>query len=107
MKLSMAAALGAALWAAALVAVAAEYEVPQKNKQFTVRSLKIKTGDTVSFPNQDVFFHNVFSLSQPKTFDLGSYPKGDTRKVVFDKAGKVEVECAVHPHMRMMIDVQE
>ena len=90
-----------------LSASAAEFEVAQKNKAFTVKSLKIKKGDTVSFPNQDPFFHNVFSLSPTKTFDLGSYAKGETKKIVFDKAGKVEVECAIHPNMQMIIEVTE
>lgn len=91
---------------ASLPAVAAEFEVPQKNKAFTVKSLKIKAGDTVSFPNQDPFFHNVFSLSPAKTFDLGSYPKGETKKVTFEKPGKIDVECAIHPNMQMTINVE-
>lgn len=90
----------------ASTANAAEFEVGQVNKAFTVKTLKIKVGDTVSFPNQDPFFHNVFSLSPTKTFDLGSYPKGETKKLTFDKPGKVEVECAIHPNMQMIIEVQ-
>jgi len=86
--------------------MASEHEIAQKNKTFSAKELKIKRGDTVSFPNHDPFFHNVFSLSPSKTFDLGSYPKGETRKVTFDKPGKVEVECAIHPHMFLTIDVE-
>ncbi len=78
----------------------------QQNKRFTVKHLKIKVGDTVQFINEDPFFHNVFSLSDAKTFDLGSYPKGQSKSVTFDKAGRVEVECAIHPTMRMVIDVE-
>ena len=85
---------------------AAEYEVGQKNKSFTVKNLKIKVGDTVSFPNHDPFFHNVFSLSAEKTFDLGSYKKGETKKLIFEKPGKIEVECAIHPKMRMIIEAE-
>jgi len=97
------------LTAAALVAgtaSAGEHEVAQKDKRFTVEKLEIKSGDVVSFPNQDSVFHNVFSLSPAKTFDLGSYPKGETKKVTFDKPGSVEVECAIHPTMKMTIDVK-
>ena len=89
-----------------VAAQAAENEVSQKNKTFSVKQLKIKKGDTVSFPNHDPFFHNVFSLSPARTFDLGSYPSGETRKVTFDKPGTVEVECAIHPHMHMSIIVE-
>ena len=85
---------------------AAEKEVSQQNKTFSTKEMKIKKGDTVSFPNHDPFFHNVFSLSPTKTFDLGSYPSGETRKVTFDKPGTVEVECAIHPHMHMTITVE-
>lgn len=87
-------------------ATAAEFEVGQKNKQFTQETLTIKVGDKVKFTNEDPFFHNVFSLSPVKTFDLGSYPKGENREVAFDKPGKVEVECAIHPNMRMTIEVK-
>ncbi len=85
---------------------AREYEVAQKNKAFSVKALDIHVGDTVSFPNQDPFFHNVFSLSEAKSFDLGSYKKGETKKIVFDKPGKVEVECAIHPKMHMVINIK-
>ncbi len=89
------------------VAYAAVFEVGQKDKQFTKKTLNIKVGDTVSFKNEDPFFHNVFSLSETKTFDLGSYPKGQSKSVTFDKPGKVEVECAIHPNMHMTINVEK
>jgi len=85
---------------------ASEFEVGQKNKSFTTDELTIKAGDTVSFPNQDPFFHNVFSLSEIKSFDLGSYKQGDTKKIVFYKPGTVDVECAIHPKMYMKITVK-
>jgi len=95
-----------AILTASVAVQAAESEVSQKNKSFSVKQLKIKKGDTVSFPNHDPFFHNVFSLSPAKTFDLGSYPSGETRKVTFDRPGTVDVECAIHPHMHMSIIVE-
>lgn len=88
------------------LAYAESYEVGQKDKAFTVKELKIKVGDTVKFTNNDPFFHNVFSLSDAKLFDLGSYPKGESREVVFDQPGQVEVECAIHPSMQMKIHVE-
>ena len=84
---------------------AAEYTVGQKNKEFTENKLEIKVGDTVRFTNEDSFFHNVFSLSEVKTFDLGSYPKGESKTVTFDKEGIIEVECAIHPNMHMAVEV--
>ncbi|WP_440903705.1 plastocyanin/azurin family copper-binding protein [Catenovulum sp. SX2] len=86
---------------------AAEHEVGQKNKEFTVEKITIKKGDTVKFVNLDPFFHNVFSLSDAKLFDLGSFPQNDSRDVVFEEAGTVDVECAIHPNMQMVIEVQE
>ncbi|ALE38048.1 methylamine utilization protein [Leptospira interrogans] len=82
---------------------AAEHEVGQKNKGFTVESLKIKVGDVVSFPNYDTFYHNVYSLSPAKIFD---YSQGKTQKVKFEKSGKITVQCAIHPEMKMTIEVQ-
>ena len=85
---------------------AENYEVGQLNKSFTKSVLTIKVGDTVSFKNKDSFFHNVYSLSDTQFFDLGSYPKGESRDVTFETAGKVEVECAIHPTMKMVINVK-
>jgi plastocyanin len=86
-------------------AQAPEQTIGQKNKAFTVQKLKVKVGDSVGFRNDDPFFHNIFSLSPAQSFDLGSYPQGQTRKVTFNKEGKIDVECAIHPEMRMVIEV--
>jgi plastocyanin len=87
------------------------YVVEQKGKEFVykgikVLTLKIKAGDLVEFKNGDSYFHNVFSLSDVMTFDLGSYPLGQSKSVKFDKPGKIEIECAIHPQMRMIIEVK-
>lgn len=87
------------------LAGAAEQVVAQKNKAFSVKKLKLKVGDSVKFVNEDGFAHNVFSLSAAKGFDTGSFGSGQARSVTFDKAGLVEVECAVHPDMRLDIEV--
>lgn len=86
---------------------AGDYKVIQKDKTFKPVTMKIKVGDAVDFVNEDDFFHNVFSLSDTKSFDLGSYPKGQGRKVIFDKPGVVEVECSIHPEMQMKIEVTQ
>ena len=85
---------------------AAEYEVVQENKSFSRSTLNVKVGDTVHFPNQDSTHHNVFSLSEAATFDLGSYGKGESESYTFEEAGEVEVECAIHPGMRMTVVVE-
>ena len=84
-----------------------EHTVNQKNKEFLPGDLTVKVGDTVNFVNEDDFFHNVYSLSDARVFDLGSYPRGEGRKVKFDQPGEVLVECAIHDTMKMKIKVQE
>ena len=80
--------------------------VSQINKKFSIESLTVNVGDTVEFKNEDSFFHNVFSLSDAQMFDLGSYPKGESKSVTFEEAGTIEVECAIHPSMQMVITVK-
>jgi hypothetical protein len=63
----------------------------------------VPVGSTVSFPNSDPIFHNVFSLSRVRKFDLGFYPEGQTRLVKFDKPGVVQVYCHLHPDMNAAI----
>lgn len=92
---------------AALPAHAGEHVVNQKNKQFSVRKLTVQVGDTVKFVNDDPFAHNVFSLSDTKSFDLGSWGQGAVKSVVMDKPGMVDVECAVHPDMKLSVEVKK
>ncbi len=96
----------AALLAGQAARAAEEHVVSQKNKSFSVKKLSVKAGDSVKFVNEDNFAHNVFSLSAAKSFDLGSFGNGGSKTIVFDKAGKIEVECAVHPDMRLDIEVK-
>src|SRR5215472_5083106 len=71
----------------------------QKDRRFVEDLLVIPVRSTVSFPNSDPIFHNVFSLSKAKSFDLGNYPKGQTRTVTFSSPGIVAVYCRLHPNM--------
>ncbi len=103
---AMRASIALPLLCLTLSAHAAEVVVTQKNKSFSTKKLKIKVGDTIKFSNEDSFAHNVFSLSPAKGFDTGSFGNGQVRPVTFDKPGKVEVECAIHPDMRMDVEVE-
>jgi len=107
--------LPGALFVTALLAAgsaqAGEIIVDQHNKTFVVdgnkvEAITISVGDTVRFRNDDPFFHNIFSLSDLKTFDLGSFPKGQSKTITFEKAGMVEVECAIHPEMYMEVTIK-
>ena len=75
----------------------------QKGLQFHPQVLPILVGTTVDFPNRDNLFHNVFSYSSPKEFDLGRYPMNDSRAVTFDRPGVVRVYCDIHSHMSATI----
>ncbi len=77
----------------------------QKDRRFFPDTLVVPVGSTVSFPNLDPIFHNVFSLSQAKAFDLGNYAKDHTRTVTFPKPGIVFVNCRLHPNMAAVIVV--
>ncbi len=77
----------------------------QINRRFEPDIVVISAGSSVTFPNMDPIFHNVFSLSKPKSFDLGNYPKGDTRTVAFSKPGIVYVNCRLHPNMAGVVVV--
>ena len=77
----------------------AEITISQKNRVFTPRVLPITVGTSVRFPNDDTIYHNVFSLSETKPFDLGIYPTGGLEVVTFDRPGLVKVFCNLHPNM--------
>jgi len=77
----------------------------QKDRRFVPELLVVPVGSTVSFPNLDPIFHNVFSLSKPKSFDLGNYPRNQTRVVTFLKPGVEFVNCHLHSNMSAAIVV--
>jgi plastocyanin len=83
----------------------AETKMVQKDLTFVPALLPVQTGTRVAFPNLDDTYHNIFSFSPAKRFDLGRY-RPDERpipSVVFDTAGLVTVRCDIHEHMRALI----
>jgi plastocyanin len=80
-------------------------QVVQLGETFIPHVLPVVKGSTVEFPNQDPIFHNVFSLSGTKSFDLGRYPKGDSRSVTFDQPGIIPVFCHLHSDMSAIVMV--
>src|SRR5579871_4363304 len=80
-------------------------DLNQQDRGFTPDLIVVPVGSTVSFPNLDPIFHNVFSLSKVKAFDLGNYPKDNTRTVTFTKPGIVVVGCHLHANMSAVIVV--
>jgi plastocyanin len=79
----------------------------QRGMRFEPELIVVPAGSTVQFPNSDPIFHNVFSLSRARPFDLGFYPQGKSRSVKFDKAGIVQVYCHIHANMYAAIVVTE
>ena len=75
----------------------------QKNAVFEPHVLAIAAGTTVKWPNEDDIYHNVFSMSDAKEFNLGLYHQEKTPLVTFDKPGRVDVFCAIHSQMYCII----
>jgi plastocyanin len=84
---------------------ATKAEMRQQGEAFVPRVLAVSRGSVVEFPNGDPIYHNVFSLSRAATFDLGRFPRGETRTVKFDKPGLVKVFCQIHSHMNATVIV--
>ena len=75
----------------------------QRDERFVPHILAIVAGTTVDFPNNDHTYHNVFSLSKTKSFDLGRYAAGRSKSIRFDRPGIVRVFCDIHSHMSAYI----
>ena len=84
-----------------------KFIMDQRNLEFVPHVLPVLIGATVDFPNNDKVDHNVFSMSRTKKFNLGSYPAGESKSVVFDKPGIVELRCDVHAEMAAYILVMK
>ena len=97
--------LAAAFLSGTVVAFAAEKTVTQKGKVFSETEIAIKVGDTITFVNDDNVFHNVLSTHSENKFNLGSLKPGSSTPVTFKAAGDVQILCAMHPSMKMLVKV--
>jgi plastocyanin len=79
--------------------------VEQRGREFLPNLVAISVGSTISFPNFDNVFHNVFSTSAPAAFDLGLYKAGEARELTFTKEGIVRLGCNLHANMSAYIAV--
>ena len=82
-----------------------EHEIRQIDKKFLPAINVVMKGTQVAFPNEDDFFHNVFSYSKAKRFDLGRYGKGGSKGVRFDEPGLIKIFCDIHSNMSAFIYV--
>ncbi|HET9707271.1 MAG TPA: hypothetical protein VFP39_03105 [Gemmatimonadales bacterium] len=83
----------------------ARFEITISDKTFSPHVLVVPMGTTVAFPNHDPFDHNVFSVSDSNSFDLGLYGRGEGKATVFRSPGLVRVFCNVHPRMVALVQV--
>ncbi len=77
--------------------------ITQRNKRFLPHVAVVEAGGQVDFPNEDPFFHNVFSIFNGKRFDLGLYPSGESRPVTFSRPGISYIFCNIHPQMSAVV----
>lgn len=84
-----------------------KFVMAQENKELRPHVIAVMAGSTVEFANFDPVFHNIYSLSNTQSFDLGLFPKGESREQLFEKPGIVDVYCSVHPLMKGIIFVME
>jgi plastocyanin len=103
MKLPLVAAI--ALLACSVAARAESLTVFQEGKKFSEAEIAIKKGDSVTFSNKDPYTHNVFSATPGMAFDLRTQRHGESSDVKFDNVGEADVQCAVHPQMKMKVKV--
>jgi plastocyanin len=80
-------------------------EIVQRNETFLPRVVAVPVGSVVAFPNADPIYHNVFSLSRAKAFNLGRYPRGHSKEERFDTPGVIRVFCDIHSHMSATVTV--
>jgi plastocyanin len=103
--------MAALITIAALLGAADAYAegvtVYQEDKKFSDAEVTIKSGQSVVFANKDPITHNVYSKTPGMSFDLKTQKSGESSEVKFDHAGESEVQCAIHPQMKMKIKVTE
>jgi plastocyanin len=89
----------------ALPLLAADHVVNQQDRHFSQTEITIKVGDTISFKNDDEVTHNVFSTTPGMEFDLHRQAPGASSTIPFGKVGDAEVDCSIHPRMKLLVHV--
>ncbi len=84
----------------------AQFNISQKKRRFDPKLLNAKTGDTVLFVNDDRYAHTLYSKTPGFEFNVRKQMPGDEDTIKLDKRGKFEVRCAIHPRMKMTINVE-
>jgi plastocyanin len=90
----------------AIPLLAANHEISQQDRHFSQTEITIKIGDTISFKNDDEVTHNVFSTTPGMEFDLHRQAPGASSTIPFNKAGDAEVDCSIHPRMKLLVHVK-
>jgi plastocyanin len=93
--------------AASCAAITGTKSVFQKGRAFSEELVVVNKGDTITFVNDDTVPHNIYSASRGNAFDLGSQTPGMATDVTFTEAGEVDVLCAIHPRMKMVVRIAE
>jgi plastocyanin len=87
-------------------ALAEEHVVNQKDRTFSTTEITVKPGDSLTFTNSDDVTHNVFSNSKQNTFNIRVQEPGHASTVQFKDEGVTEVRCAIHPRMKLIVNVK-
>jgi plastocyanin len=88
-------------------ALAGNQMIHQQGRVFGPDNVTIKKGEALTFLNDDTIPHNIMSASKGNEFNLGSQAPGMSTDVTFKEAGDVQVICAIHPRMKMMVKVTD
>ena len=81
--------------------------VSQKGKHFSATEVHVKVGDVIEFKNDDDVSHNVFSVSKIQPFNTKVQVPGTQADITFNSEGTVEVRCAIHPAMKLVVRVEK
>jgi len=88
-------------------ALAANQMIHQQGRVFGPDNISVKKGEALTFVNDDTVPHNIISTSKGNEFNLGSQPPGASTDVTFKETGDVQVICAIHPRMKLMVKVTD
>jgi plastocyanin len=90
---------------ATLPVMAADHQIVQSDRTFSQQEVSIKVGDQIVFKNDDEVTHNVYSVTPGMAFDLKRQAPGATSTVPFPAVGTAEVQCSIHPKMKLIVHV--
>jgi len=82
------------------------HTIVQKGRAFHPSEVTINKGEALTFTNDDEFIHQIYVDGKDFSFDTDEKSPGENITETFTQSGTFEVNCHIHPKMKLVVHVK-